>query len=142
MKIRTDFVTNSSSSSFVTVLIKTKTNEFEEKINEEYIGIWETDAVGGSIDSFDDLRSLIREVLSEDVGRANLGTEKADRFFENAKKSMSDVDEIVYIKAGCCVEDYEAEPPIRRYDYAWYSGKTKKWYKTQKKMKADEKEHG
>ncbi len=119
MKIRSDFVTNSSSSSFVTIKISTKNDYFAETLDEGECSIY--DATDFAINTITDLQDLIKGTL---VYNYEIVSECAKGLVEQTKNV--NVEDIECIQVTQNIDGYK--------EYRWYSGKTREWYDSKKEM--------
>lgn len=123
MKIRADFVTNSSSSSFVTIEISTKKGKFKGTLDEGECSLY--DVTDDAINTIKDLKYLIEGTL---VYNYNIVSECAKNLVERTKDI--DVNDIEFIHVS---QSLDGDKENR-----WYSGKTRQWYDSKKEMTDDE----
>ena len=128
MKIRTDFVTNSSSSSFVTINIKTKDRNFTLK-EDEFIGCIELE---NNMDN-----EALAFVIRCAFGYNDYLSKDAVALIENIKKI--DMRTVEFIELQEVYDDNESEDDGRTVYKHFYSGITGQWYDTKKELNCEEK---
>lgn len=128
MKIRTDFVTNSSSSSFVTINIKTKDYNYYLK-EDEFVGEIELENKMGA--------NELEFVIKCAFGYNDYLSSNASALIEKIKKI--NMRTIEYIELQEVHDDYGSEGNGRSTYKYFYSGITGQWYHSKKELNSEEK---